>query len=77
MQGKEASEQETKAKCNVGIDVSKDWLDAHVLPAGAAMRVPNTSEGIRRLKRWLIRFDLGTGIGRGYRQVASPAATKP
>jgi transposase len=58
MQGKEASEQETKAKCNVGIDVSKDWLDAHVLPAGAAMRVPNTREGIRRLKRWLTRFDL-------------------
>jgi transposase len=58
MQGKEASEQETKAKSNVGIDVSKDWLDIHVLPAGEALRVPNTGEGIRHLKRWLTRFDL-------------------
>ena len=58
MQGKEASEQETKAKSNVGIDVSKDWLDVHVLPAGEALRVPNTCEGMRRLKRWLARFDL-------------------
>ena len=31
MQGKEASEQETKAKSNAGTDVSKDWLDVHVL----------------------------------------------
>lgn len=58
MQGKEASEQETKAKSNVGIDVSKDWLDIHVLPAGEALRVANTCEGIRRLKRWLTRFNL-------------------
>jgi len=58
MQGKEASEQETKAKSNVGIDVSKDWLDVHVLPGGEQLRVPNTCEGIRRLKRWLTRFEL-------------------
>ena len=58
MQGKEASEQETRAKSNVGIDVSKDWLDVHVLPAGEALRVANTCEGIRRLKRWLTRFNL-------------------
>ena len=30
MQGKEASEQETKVESNVGIDISKCWLDAHV-----------------------------------------------
>jgi len=58
MQGKEASEQETKVKSSVGIDVSKDWLDVHVLPSGEVLRLPNTSEGIRRLKRWLARFDL-------------------
>jgi transposase len=58
MQGKEASEQETKAKSNVGIDVSKDWLDVHVLPADERLRVPNTCQGIRQLKRWLARFDL-------------------
>ena len=58
MQGKEASEQETKTKSNVGIDVSKCWLDAHVLPSGEPLRVPNTREGIRKLKRWLQRFEL-------------------
>jgi transposase len=53
MQGKEASEQEPQ-KCTAGIDVSKDWLDAHVLPADKPLRVPNTREGIRKLKRWLL-----------------------
>ena len=55
MQGKEASEQETR-KCTAGIDVSKDWLDAHVLPSSASLRVANTSGGIRQLKRWLLKY---------------------
>lgn len=58
MQGKEPSERNTKAKSNVGIDVSKSWLDVHVLPCGEPLRVSNSAEGIRRLKRWLRRFDL-------------------
>jgi transposase len=58
MQGKEASEQETKAQSSVGIDVSKDWLDVCVLPGGERLRVANTRAGIRQLKRWLARFDL-------------------
>ena len=58
MQGKEASEQETKAQSSVGIDVSKDRLDVCVLPGGERLRVANTREGIRQLKRWLTRFDL-------------------
>ncbi len=58
MQGKEASEQETKAKSSVGIDVSKDWLDVHVLPDDQRLHVPNNGAGIRQLKRWLTRFDL-------------------
>jgi transposase len=58
MQGKEASEQETKAKSNVGIDVSKCWLDVHVLPSGESLRVANDSLGIRRLKRWLSRLEI-------------------
>ena len=57
MQGKEASEQETKAKSSVGIDVSKDWLDVHVLPDDQRRRVANNGAGIRQLKRWLTRFD--------------------
>ena len=55
MQGKEVSEQETR-KCTAGIDVSKDRLDAHVLPAAQSLSVANTSEGIRQLKRWLLRL---------------------
>jgi transposase len=57
MQGKDPSEQEPRPKSNAGIDVSKLWLDAHVLPAGESLRVPNTRDGIRQLKRWLDRFD--------------------
>lgn len=59
MQGKEASEQETRFKSNAGIDVSKSWLDVHVLPANERLRVANTCAGIRQLKRWLARFDIG------------------
>ena len=44
MQGKEASEQETQ-KCTAGIDVSKNWLDAHVLPASESLRVAKTRKG--------------------------------
>jgi transposase len=58
MQGKEASEQETKVKCNVGIDVSKDWLDVHVLSADKQLRVANNCAGIRQLKRQLAHFDI-------------------
>lgn len=58
MQGKETPEQATSAKSNVGIDVSKAWLDVHVLPAGQTRRVANSREGIHQLKRWLGRFEL-------------------
>ena len=58
MQGKEASEQETSVKSNVGIDVSKHWLDIHVLPSNERLRVCNNCQGIRQLKRWITRFDL-------------------
>ena len=58
MQGQEALKQETKVKSSVGIDVCKSWLDAHVVPAGASLRVPNTALGIRKLKRWLGQFDV-------------------
>src|ERR1700684_549110 len=56
MQGKEASEQETKVESNVGIDVSKCWLDAHVVPGDDRLHVANNCAGIRRLKRWLSHY---------------------
>jgi transposase len=58
MQGKETPEQATDVKFNVGIDVSKAWLDVHVLPGGQTQRVANSKAGIGQLKRWLSRFDL-------------------
>lgn len=36
--------------CFVGIDVSKDWLDVHVVPSGESFRVDNDGSGIERLK---------------------------
>ena len=54
MQGKEASEQETR-ECTAGIDVSKEWLDVHALPSSQSLRVANTSAGIRQLKRWILK----------------------
>jgi transposase len=73
MQGKEASEQETR-NCIAGIDVSKDWLDAHIGPAFGSLRVANTTTGIRQLKRRLlclrVRLVVVEATGRWHRQVA-------
>jgi transposase len=33
----------------IGIDISKDWLDVHVHPSGAAFRVARTGEGVADL----------------------------
>lgn len=37
----------------VGIDVSKDWLDVHVLPSGEGFRIGNDDGGIGSLKQRL------------------------
>ena len=37
----------------VGVDVSKEHLDAHELPGGRSARFPNTREGIRELGAWV------------------------
>ena len=43
----------------VGIDISKDWLDAFAAPEGRASRFPNDSAGFRKLIAWI-----GSGIDR-------------
>ena len=43
----------------VGIDISKDWLDAFAAPEGRASRFPNDKAGFRRLIAWI-----GSGIDR-------------
>jgi transposase len=55
MQGKESSEQKTECKSSAGIDVCKNWLDAHVVPQGSSLRVSNDAQGHRQLKRWLAK----------------------
>ena len=43
----------------VGIDISKDWLDAFAAPEGRASRFSNDSAGFRKLIAWI-----GSGVGR-------------
>ena len=60
MQVKAVSKKRTDDKSTAGIDVSQEWLDVHVLPAGQSLRVANTEVGIRQLKRLLL--SLGTDL---------------
>jgi transposase len=43
----------TQALITIGIDVSKDHLDAARHPSGDSLRVPNTRKGHTELLRWL------------------------
>ena len=38
---------------NIGIDISKSYLDAHRLEDETAQRFENTSRGFRALSKWL------------------------
>lgn len=73
MQGKDMSEQAAKGKSNVGIDVCEAWLDVHILPCEEAFRLPNTSEGHKRLKRRLKDHEIGVIVieatGKWHRQI--------
>jgi len=73
MQGKESSEQKTKGKSNAGIDVCKNWLDAHLVPQGCSLRVRNDAQGHQQLKRWLMKHDVTLiaieATGKWHRQV--------
>lgn len=53
MQGKSLRERSAKSAVYVGIDVCKDWLDVHVHPLGRRLRVANSRDGLKRLKRQL------------------------
>ena len=37
----------------LGIDISKDWLDAHLAPTGETRKFPNGKAGFRSLLAWL------------------------
>jgi transposase len=49
MQGKVTSEHCALSDVAVGIDVCKEWLDIHILPANSVLRVPNTKKGHKQL----------------------------
>lgn len=57
MQGKIMSEHSTPETVYVGIDVCKEWLDVYLHPAGQCLRVANSRDGLKRLKRVLGGFD--------------------
>ena len=40
----------------IGIDVSKEWIDAHLLPQGISWRVPND---VAELKSWVDQLPKG------------------
>jgi transposase len=44
---------------SVGVDISKDTLDVHLYPAGAACRFGNTRTGRCGLIAWLAQFTIG------------------
>ncbi len=53
MQGKVQLEARSAAPVYVGIDVCKDHLDVYLHPLGQGVRLTNSTDGIRRLKRLL------------------------
>jgi transposase len=53
MQGKKLPEPSARAKVYLGIDVCKAWLDVYVHPLGQRLRVANSREGLKQLKREL------------------------
>ena len=53
MQGKVTSEAGAESAVYVGIDTCKAWLDVYLHPIGRSLRVANTENGLRELKRAL------------------------
>ena len=53
MQGKSLRERSAESAVYAGIDVCKDWLAIHLHPLGRRLRVANSRDGLKRLKRQL------------------------
>lgn len=58
MQGKVKPES-SAAAVYAGIDVSKDWLDVYLHPAGVRRQVANSPDGLRALTRTLDAHEVG------------------
>jgi transposase len=59
MQGKTLPERSADAPVYVGIDVCKAWLDIYLHPVAIRLRVENSGEGVRQLKRALAGRRIG------------------
>ncbi|NIA72545.1 IS110 family transposase [Pelagibius litoralis] len=53
MQGKKLSEPSAETKVYIGIDGCKAWLDIYLHPLGHRLRVANSREGLKQLKKTL------------------------
>ena len=62
MQGKIMSEPSAGEPVYVGVDVCKDRLDIYLHPTGRRLRVVNSREGLKRLKRALDGFDVASVV---------------
>lgn len=58
MQGKVLPERSALVPVYVGIDVCKAWLDVYLHPIGRSCRMANDREGLKRLKRWLAKYQI-------------------
>ena len=73
MQGKVMSEHSASHEVGVGIDVCKEWLDIHILPAGTVLRFSNTKKGHKQLlsalKPLVVRIVVIEATGKYHRGV--------
>ena len=53
MQGQKSPERSAQPGVYVGVDVCKDWLDVYLHPIGRKLRVANTPQGLKAVKRRL------------------------
>jgi transposase len=58
MQGQKSPERSAQPGVYVGVDVCKDWLDVYLHPIGQKLRVSNTPEGLKALKRRLAELSV-------------------
>ena len=58
MQGKVLPEQSAETAVYIGVDVCKAWLDVYLHPVSRRLRVANSREGLRRLRRVLMDYDI-------------------
>lgn len=62
MQGKVLPEQSAESRVYVGLDCCKARLDIYIHPTGHKLVVPNTPEGLKRLRRALAGHDVALAV---------------